>query len=278
MKTTPGSLLLTFLWLLRSAALADDAPAGAAVCAPDQPRSATVVEVVNHETLLLDDGRVLRFAGILFPHYSEHGGAVVETAQAVTAAIKPLVLGRQIQLRLGAQTPDRYGRAVAHITVIGLEGDAWLQRRLVAMGLAIAAPSSDDAPCQPQLQKAEDEARKHGAGFWGQKLFRVRQVDEIAGTQALANSFQLVEGVIRRVSGGKGATYVNLGVSREKSFTAIIESKHRKSFAAPALDISQLRGKRVRMRGWLQIRGEMMLVLVQAGQIEVLEGGDGEHR
>lgn len=278
MNITSGCLLLTFLWLLCGAAVADDTPAAAQTCAPDQPRSATVVEVVNHETLLLDDGRVLRFAGILFPHYTEHGGAVVETAQAVMAAIKPLVLGRQVQLRLGGRMPDRYGRAVAHIVVVDLEGDAWLQRRLVAMGLAVAAPSSDDAPCQPPLQKAEDEARRQSAGFWGQKLLRVRQVDEIAGTQALANSFQIVEGVIRRVSGGKGATFVNLGVSREKSFTAIIESKHRKSFTAPALDISKLRGKHVRMRGWLQTRGEVMLVLVQAEQIEVLEGEDGEHR
>lgn len=241
-------------------------------CAFEDVGTATAVEILAPDVILADDRRVIRLGGLQFVRFPAHGGGfALDTSAAVKDALRRFVLGRKISLRQspGLQVKDRYGRIVAHVELPETAGGIWLQRWLVENGWALADPASGEGACAAELLRSEENARRKMAGFWGQGIFRIRDAGAAASLKPMAGTFQIVEGVVKEVS-GTSTLYLNFGSNQHSDFTAAITSKYRKLFVPAKLAPESLAGKRVRVRGWIELRNGPYIAIVQPEQIEVL--------
>ncbi len=113
---------------------------GAAQSALDLAERAQVVEVIDGDTLLLDDGRPVRLVGIQSPKLplGRTGFEAWPLAEEAKAALSKLTLGREVGLGYGGRQIDRHGRALAHLYLLDGAGEAgiWVQGALLEAGMA----------------------------------------------------------------------------------------------------------------------------------------------
>lgn len=239
-------------------------------CALEEGGEGTVVEILDQETVLLEDGRALRLIGALTPKLTWRGGEVFDTGQRLKTVLRDLVLGQRVEISFGGRKRDRYGHLLAHLHVRRDGGKLWLQGRLIEMGLARAYSFKDNQACMPELLHKEHIARSHGLGFWRIGLFRIRAADDLALLSRLAQSFEIVEGLVQNVSASGGRVFINFGENWRKDFTAAIMPGDKKLFAAAAEGWQNLQGKRVRVRGWIEMRNGPMIALTHPEQLQIL--------
>ena len=279
-------------------------------CAAEEGGSGTVVEVLNADTLLLDDSRVVRLIGALPPRfaaeYASHGGIALDLRPELKAALARLVLGKRVRLKFGGSREDRYGKLLAQVYVEpekvyvepekdpagGLGEGLWLQGATIGAGLATAYSFSDNRACMRELLERERKAREQGAGYWRTGIFRVRAADNPKLLLGLVNTFQIVDGVVTTTADMGGHVYINFGADYHDDFTVSIEKKDRAAFSgvagvlAPAGErgkhrgaLDGLKGKRLRVRGWIESYNGPMIAASHPEQIEIdgetAAGGEG---
>lgn len=267
-----------------------------ASCAGETGGEGTVVEVIDAETLLLDDARVVRLIGALPPRFARqnatHGGIAVDLRSEITAALARLTLGKRVRLRFGGTREDRYGKLLAQVYVEPEGGEReWLQGAMVRAGLAVTYSVADNRACARELMEVERGAKERQQGFWRNGLFRIRNASDATLLLGLVNTYQIVKGVVTTVAEVGGRVYVNFGANYRDDFTLAIEKKDRSAFAgAPGAlasvargkrgeaGLEELKGKRVQARGWIQVSNGPMIAVTHPEQIEVVgeekKGGD----
>jgi micrococcal nuclease len=127
----------------------------------DPKGSFLVKRVVDGDTIMLADGRYVRYLGINTP---EHGEPLWEEARDYNAQ---KVRGKQVTLEFGQVTEDAYGRTLAYVSV---EGDM-VNAALLQAGLAhlfVLEPIT----YYHLFQTLQEEARTQGLGIWGGSGFR----------------------------------------------------------------------------------------------------------
>ena len=274
-------LPIAALGTLAAAALLH-ALAGAAPAAEDSPPctglepgpSRAVVRVLDAETVALDDGRELRLIGALAPRAldadAQPGAWPMETA--ATEALRALVLGRSIELRLADERTDRYGRLQAHAFLI--EGDArrWVQGALLQRGLARAYALVRDRTCSAELLAAERSAREARLGLWAEAAYQVRPAANPADLMRYRTTFQIVEGTIVRVGLTSASIYLNFDRNWRRGFSVSLRRDDSALLGTYADDPRGLEGRSARVRGWIeQRRGAPVIDMSAGGLIEVLD-------
>lgn len=258
---------------LLALAAAGPAPSGAA-----QPERATVVvaSVVDGDTLDLADGRRLRLAGI--EAAKPPPGPAAERrwplAEAATAMLADLVRGRPLVLRGADAPPDRHGRIVAQAW---RADGVWLQGALIDAGHARVRTQADDRALAPEMLEREAAARLARRGIWATAAYAVRPAEPEA-LRRDADSFQIVEGRVRRADSRRGQLYLDFGDDWRTDVTASLDRDALKLFRRTAIDPASLAGRRLRVRGWVAIRNGPMVAVTHPEQVEVLDdppaGGD----
>ena len=228
--------------------------------------TAKVSEIVDGDTLVLDDGRQVRLVGIQAPKLPL-GRARVKLqplANEAKAALAELTLGRTVRLSFGGQRIDRYNRQLAHLHD---EDGRWIQGDLLLRGLARVYSFRDNRSLVADMLTLEREARRADRGIWDHPFYRVRSVSE---TPRHLDSFQLVEGRVLDAAEVRGRTYLNFGEDWRTDFTVTISPKDRRRFRKEPFDLLALEGRRVRVRGWLYQRNGPMIDVTHPEQIELL--------
>ncbi len=90
-------------------------------------------------------------------------------AMEAKRAMENLAVAQMFDLRVDGNDRDRYRRVLAHL--VGPD-DAWLQGRLVEMGLARVYTFSDNRRLAQALLRLEQKARQARKGIWGASLLR----------------------------------------------------------------------------------------------------------
>ena len=133
---------------------------GVAGCGEDESTAIVsrfkVERVIDGDTIVLDDGRTVRYIGMDTP---ERGDPYYDEA---TEANRRLVDGKKVKLELDAEEKDRYGRTLAYIYV----GDTFVNVELVRDGYARAYPYQSNVRYKELFASAEKEARQKGVGIW----------------------------------------------------------------------------------------------------------------
>jgi len=119
-----------------------------------------VKRVVDGDTIMLADGRYVRYVGINTP---ERGEPLWEEARDYNAQ---QVGGKLITLEFGHVTEDRYGRTLAYVFVEGaMVNAAFLQAGLAH--LFVLEPIT----YYHLFQRLQEKARTQGLGIWGKDGF-----------------------------------------------------------------------------------------------------------
>jgi len=231
--------------------------------------NATIVEILNTESLLLEDGRAIRLVGALAPQTETRWARAMGLEEKVVDALQAQVLGKEVRLRIGERERDRYGRLLTHVYVESGGDEIWVQDAMISAGMAMAYSFADNRSCVRRLQKAEAKAREAGAGLWDQGVFRVRDAANLESMNALGYSFQIVEGRVRDVADRSGRVYLNFGEDWRTDFTATIAPSDRDSFEGSKIALTDLEGRNLRVRGWLKQRNGPMIEVSHPEQIEL---------
>jgi endonuclease YncB( thermonuclease family) len=259
----------TFLIFLAVAALwPDDArtqvrAAGAAsACREVTFASAVVQRAMDGRTIMLDDGREVRLAGIETP--GEGAGA------AAQAFLHTLLAGKSIVLK-GSPERDRYGRLAAQVFMAGTAPERWVEAELLAAGHARVSARVGERACAAELARHERAAREARLGLWSDASFAPRTADDPAAVANDRGRFTLVEGNVLSVRESGGTIYMNFGRRWSEDFTVTIAKRNERLFTAAGIEPKTLAGRRVRVRGWIEERGGPWVEATRPEQIEVVE-------
>jgi len=119
---------------------------------------ATVQRVIDGDSVVLADGREVRYIGVDAAELESDG----PWAQAAKAANIRLVQGKRVRLEKEISETDRYGRLLRHVYL----GDRWVNGELVAAGLARVRIYPPDVERGAELVKLQEEAQRRRRGMW----------------------------------------------------------------------------------------------------------------
>ena len=226
-----------------------------APCALPTGGTGTVAAVRDGRTMTLTDGRELRLAGI-------------ETAGRGADTLRTLTDGQILQLRAGPST-DRYGRLVAYAALPG--AGQTLQEALLAQGEALVSARIGEKTCSEALFAAERAARAAKRGLWADPNFAPLSSENLPGLDAARGRFALVEGRVLSVRESGATIYMNFGRRWTRDFTVTLLKRQQRTFAAAGLDVKQLEGRSIRVRGVIERRGGPIIDAAAPEQIELVD-------
>ena len=230
-----------------------------------------VMEIVDGDTVVLDDGTEVRLVGLQAPKLALGRRGFVEWPLADDSRdrLAGMVLGRQVSLAYGGRRIDRHGRVLAHLV---RDDGLWVQAAMLEVGMARVYSFEDNRAGVAELLAAERLGRAAGRGIWAHPFYAIRSVEETAdGTDGLLDTFQIVEGVVLDAAEVRRRVYLNFGTDWRDDFTVSIAPEHVRAFRASGLEPLDLPGRRIRVRGWLHERNGPMIDATHPEQIEVLE-------
>ena len=229
--------------------------------------AAKVVAVIDGDTVTLEDGREVRLVGIQAPKLplDRPGFAAWPLADAAKAALESRALGKSVRLGYGGARFDRHGRVLAHLYV---DGGEWLQGGMLQAGLARVYSFADNRALVADMLALERAARRTRRGVWDEPYYAVVPAERARGQ---LDRFALVEGqvVSARVVDGRG--YLNFGTDYRTDFTVSIAPADRRGFERAGRAIQSYEGRRVRVRGWVELLNGPMIEATHPEQIEILE-------
>ena len=223
---------------------------------------AKVATVTEHLEIRLEDGRVLRLAGLDIPTSARDGFNAATPARARLAegwAVKSVVVASV------AAKPDRWGRWPADL--VSPEGVS-VSMELVGAGLARVRPEFETRGCEIERLTAEAAARAAGLGLWNDPD-TVLDASDLDALRANDGRFVVIEGRVRRVGMGRSRVYVDFG--RRDGFTVVVARKAAPAFERRGVVLSALGGQTIRVRGVLDDRFGPRIELADPLMIEPVE-------
>jgi hypothetical protein len=196
-------------------------------------------------------------------------GIEVPQGDAAKAALAAAVDGREVALAPLGPEQDRYGRVPALLRVVGAE--QWLQVRLLEQGLARVAAHVGDKACAAAFLQAEKTARAAALGHWSDPAYLIQKAENPGEVSMQRGRFTLVEGRVLSVRQSGATIYVNFGRRWSEDFTVTVQKRNERRFSAAGLDLRQLAGRHVRVRGLVEERGGPWIEAARPEQIEIAE-------
>jgi len=126
-----------------------------------------VTKVIDGDTIKVQEKIKIRLIGIDAP---EKGECYYEEA---TDALKELVEGELVELRIDISKKDKYKRLLRHIILLNQdpeEDNIIVSDYLVRNGFAKAVPSPPDNLYRDLLSSAQEEAKREERGIWKECL------------------------------------------------------------------------------------------------------------
>ncbi|MGJ3263554.1 MAG: thermonuclease family protein [Salinarimonas sp.] len=265
----PRAAFAVFVALIAASAAAMR-PAAALDCraAPIPDR---IAAIPARGEMLLESGETLRLAGVRLADAGPAGAAARDALDGL--------IGAEVRVRALAPEPDRWGRRAGAVELAREAGGTPdLAADLVSRGLARVDPGPDGLLCRPALLDLEAGARRDGLGLWADPAERVLQAGEQEALAASAGRFVLVEGVVRRVGVRERRTYLDFGFSWARGFTVIVPEPVWARLEAMGLDSDALEGRRMRVRGIIEMWRGPAVRITAAEAIEILSMTSAEPR
>ncbi|MDI1345079.1 MAG: thermonuclease family protein [Pseudolabrys sp.] len=179
--------------------------------------------------------------------------------------------GQTLRLeRLGPGSgTDRYGRLVAFAFLP--EAGRSAQQVLLEQGEGLVSARIGDKSCADSLLATERGARAAKRGLWADPNFAPLSSENLPALEAARGRFALVEGRVLSVRESGATIYMNLGRRWTRDFTVTVLKRQQRTFAAAGLDVRQLEGRRIRVRGWVERRGGPIIEAAAPEQIELID-------
>jgi endonuclease YncB( thermonuclease family) len=217
-------------------------------CGGETIGTVTVASVTDGRTFLAADRREVRLAGIETP--------------GPKTALEALIAEKIVTLKKAGAGEDRYGRIVAY----GYLADTSIQQNLLRDGHAYVAARVGSKPCADALFAAEQQAREAKRGLWADPELRPKSAANRGEIARVKGQFAIVEGLVLSVRESGGAVYLNFGTYYTRDFSVVMLRRN-----AARLAPKQWEGKRVRVRGVVEMRRGPFIEVARPEQIELIE-------
>lgn len=210
---------------------------------------------LSGDVLQLEDGRAVCLAGI--------AAAQEAWAEKARHTLQELAAGGVIALENSAT--DRYGRTAAQVYATANGKKIWLQGEMLRQGLAFIYPSGSEAQLA-DMRAIEEKARRAETGVWADPAY----ADKNAQEKMEEGAFGFVTGKVVDAARVKDRVYLNFGPDWRTDFTVAIAAHDLRAFAAAGIDPLTLKGKTIRVRGWIKHEFGPMIEAAGPAQIEIL--------
>ncbi len=264
---------MRFLFLLLFL-LVSPSPSLSADCLKSYPKTDVhVLDVSDSGTFLLSDNRQVKLADVLLPYAprSLPKGNDWLLFKTSVSELRRVSKGKNIQFVQSEKWMNRYGVWSGHIRITSQDKVIWLQKHLVEEGMVRLTLTDRAYDCFSKLLPIEDLARRAGKGIWANNAYRVLAAGDVWPLIRLRGTFQIVEGTVRKVAEVKGRYYLNFGKNWRDDFTIKISRRSMRFFRKKGIKPQVLKGKKVRVRGWIRIRNGPLIEIEHPVQIEALE-------
>ena len=121
-----------------------------------------VTKVIDGNTILLENGSVVRYLGVSAPHLHRIKVEGDFFARETVRENKSLVLLKKVRLEFDVEKKDSEGRLLAYVSVEGL----FVNGELIRPGYARAAVSPPNVRYRNLLLRCEKDASKKYLGLW----------------------------------------------------------------------------------------------------------------
>jgi endonuclease YncB( thermonuclease family) len=235
-------------------------PTHAAGCSFEPQGEGRVAEIIDARSFRLEDGREIRLEGIE-PVASDR------TKSNRTRALSAILAGRDVALAGEDDTPDRYGRQPAFVSLVS--SGMLVQGLLLAQGEALVSGTVTNKDCASTLVNAEAAARQAKKGTWADPA-AIKNAESPGDILAGTGQFTVAEGKVLSVRQAGATTYLNFGRNWTQGFAATISRRIIPAFEAAGIVLKSFENRRIRVRGWVEARGGPRIEVLRVGQIEVL--------
>ncbi|MEM9469785.1 MAG: thermonuclease family protein [Pseudomonadota bacterium] len=236
--------------------------------------SGRIDKIIDGQTILLTNDKIIRLVGLDTPSDKTN----LDNNYALKAKMKLTELlpeGTEImiyQTRVAKKgRVNRMGHDLGHILTKEKPEtpSLWLQQALLEQGLARVSLSESNPELAQFMLKAEKKARNEKKGLWAEES--PFQVITPETAQKGMGQFSVVEGTITKAATVRNNLYLNFGADWKTDFTIMISSTLRKKLARQAVDLMNLSGKKVRVRGWIREYNGPLIELDMVEHLELLE-------
>lgn len=257
-----------FVWLLLLVSLWGTPAIADATAALPSGGSARVVSVVDGDTVVLDDGREVRLVGIQAPKLAlgRKDFTPWPLGEEAKIYLQSLVEGKAVELRMATQPLDRHGRVLAHL--VRVDSGMWVQGEMLVHGLARVYTFADNRLLAAPMLALERQARSDRKGLWNVPFYALRNADNV---QHDIDTFQLVEGRVVDAVRIKDRVYLNFAHDWRRDFTVKVSKRDERQFNASGIELLSLKGKKIRVRGWIKSQNGPMIELDHPERLEVIE-------
>lgn len=214
-----------------------------------------VREVVDGDTIVLDNGETVRYVGIDTPEINEPFYLEAKVRNAT------LVQGRHVNVLVcGAEPRDKYGRVLAWVTSAGTSVNATLIKEGLARTMTIP-------PCglarAREYKALEKEAKAKKLGIWGTAASKrvARDISPYEAHMHIGEKVRL-RGTVRSIIPW-GRTWF-LEFMSPNGFRAVIMPKAVDEFEMRGLSILDYRDKEIEITGIVTERGGVPEILIDS--------------
>jgi micrococcal nuclease len=139
------------------------------ICAalPASTSTFAVETIEDGDTIIISDGRHIRYLGVDSPEMNYQTGEPEPHAQEATDCNRRLLQGRRVQLEFGIEKTDHYGRTLAYVFAVGEGGEKkFVNAEMVLAGFALAKRFPPDVKYAEVFSALEEFAAARKAGLW----------------------------------------------------------------------------------------------------------------
>lgn len=119
--------------------------------------------VADGDTIVLTDGRHVRYIGIDTPEVSHENRRAEPMGEAAKAFNRKLLQGKRMRLETGRETKDHYGRTLAYVV---REDGLFVNAELLRQGFAHVLYQFPNTERAGELLAAQRDAMAQGRGIW----------------------------------------------------------------------------------------------------------------
>lgn len=218
-----------------------------------------VVRVIDGDALVLSTGQSVRLIGIeapAGPYREREADPGFETSKRM---LEDLALGREVALRYGGLSRDRYDRALAHVKTTDALGPAyWLNAEMIRRGGARVRVYPDTAAANAPFLDLEREARASREGLWASRDWAITDAAALPDT---FEGFQIAEGVTAGMQGSEFSS-ASCDVFLDRSLLVL-------EIERPAAELCQLPpDTQIRARGYVR---NLRMEITHPLNVEILE-------
>jgi endonuclease YncB( thermonuclease family) len=231
-----------------------------AVMAAGKSQDFVVAKIISGSEIALVDGRTLALEGIKAP-------ADDDWADKARAALTSIIGTNGVIVEDIAT--DRYGRVTGQVYIAANNRRIWLQGEMLRQGFVFIYPPTGFETRLADMRMWETKARADKAGIWSDDNYADIPADKAAKAEG---RFAFVSGTVVDTARVKDKVYLNFGPDRKTDFTIAIAAHDLHNFRTNDIDPLALKGKTIRVRGWVKRDYGPMISVTDPWQMEIAEG------